>query len=121
MVNVLEDPLAFLLLNGASPPPHWYGTHPNTSLPTNSSLLPVNSYTAADWLFTSSPGIFGLVAGWALPTGVGLWMVLGIMVICSMKWVRESGNFEVSHPSFLALETTTLPYYSPAWWHNVFI
>ena len=121
MVNVLEDPLAFLLLNGASPPPHWYGTDPNTSLPTNSSLLPVNSYTAADWLFTSSPGIFGLVAGWALPTGVGLWIVLGIMVICSMKWVRESGNFEVSLTSTLAMETSKLPYYSAAWWHNIFI
>ena len=44
---------------------------------------------------TSTPGVFGLVAGMANPTGVVLLLVLSIMVICSMKWVRKSGNFEV--------------------------
>ena len=27
--------------------------------------------------------------------GVALWVILLIMVICSMRWVRECGNFEV--------------------------
>ena len=29
--------------------------------------------------------------------GVGLIVVLSVIIICSMKWVRKSGNFEVSH------------------------
>jgi hypothetical protein len=28
--------------------------------------------------------------------GIGLVVVLAVMIICSMKWVRKSGNFEVS-------------------------
>lgn len=101
VMNVLVDPLAFLLLNGAHPPPHWHGIFPNSTfrsnLTSNASLasLPYTSYTAAEWLFTSSPGVFGLIPGWANPTGICLWIILSIMVLCSMRWVRESGNFEV--------------------------
>ena len=111
VTNILVDPLAFLLLNGAAPPPHWFGElSANTSIPSSSLSTSVPfSYTAADWLFTSAPGLFGLVSGWALPTGevllrllllplspgVFMCLVLAVMVICSMKWVRESGNFEV--------------------------
>ena len=114
---MLVDPVAFLVLNGLSPPPHWgiNTTHhppPDTSSPplVISSDAPVGmylasslnisftipaSYTPAEWLLTSRPGMFGLVAGWANPTGVILLLVLTVMVVCSMKWVRKSGNFEV--------------------------
>jgi len=57
--------------------------------------LPHATFSAAEWLFTSRPGVFGLVPGWAFPTGICLWIILSIMVLCSMRWVRESGNFEV--------------------------
>ena len=29
--------------------------------------------------------------------GIGLCVVLIVIIVCSMKWVRKSGNFEVSH------------------------
>jgi hypothetical protein len=79
------------------------------------ALLPVEEYTATDWLFTAAPGIFGLVPGWAYPTGVCLWVILAIMVICSMKWVRESGNFEVSRSASLpqAIPPILLSSYPP--------
>ena len=54
------------------------------------------SYTAATWLLTGQPGLFGLVGGLAYPTGVALVVVLTIIIVCSMKWVRKSGNFEVN-------------------------
>ena len=132
-MNLLVDPLAFLLVNGAHPPAHWwvenlinlimiiithaqffdlgsllvvaitfayklnltirrYGSLPNSTFPpnltSNSSLgsLPYTSYTAADWLFTSNPGVFGLIPGWALPTGLVLWIILSIMV--ASQWYQ---------------------------------
>ena len=120
VINVLVDPVAFLVLNGISPPPHWgvnnsvpqqdqAGNVPSSPLvvsqdapvglylasSVNVSYNIPTSYTAAEWLLTSTPGLFGLVSGWANPTGVILLLVLSVMVICSMKWVRKSGNFEV--------------------------
>jgi len=103
VMNVLVDPLAFLLLNRALPPLHWYGGPPNATFSSNltsstsnlMSSLPHATFSAAEWLFTSRPGVFGLVPGWAFPTGICLWIILSIMVLCSMRWVRESGNFEV--------------------------
>ena len=53
-------------------------------------------YTFDDWLLTARPGIFGTVSGWANPTGVVLVFIFLIMFICSMKWVRKGGYFEVS-------------------------
>ena len=92
VVNLLVDPLLFLQLNNIPPPPHW----PTTNLTTTPEDLPDSpQWTAWDWLMTSSPGVFGLVAGLANPTGVVLLFILGIMAVCSMKWVRKSGNFEV--------------------------
>ena len=52
-------------------------------------------YTYAEWLFTSKPGLFGLIPGCANPTGVLLICILTIMVICSMPFVRRSGHFQV--------------------------
>jgi len=120
VINVLVDPVAFLVLNGISPPPHWgvnnsvsqqdqAGNVPSSPLvvsqdapvglylasSVNVSYNIPTSYSAAEWLLTSTPGLFGLVSGWANPTGVILLLVLSVMVICSMKWVRKSGNFEI--------------------------
>lgn len=54
-----------------------------------------DNFTTAEWLFTSRPGLFGLVSGWANPTGFLLCIVLSIMVICSQPFVRRRGSFEV--------------------------
>ena len=53
-------------------------------------------WTYGEWIFTSQPGVFGLVNGWAAPTGVGLILVLTFMVICSMPFVRMKGFFQVN-------------------------
>ena len=52
-------------------------------------------WTFAEWLFTSKPGIFGLVKGWAMPTGVGLVITLTIMSCLSLPCVRMKGHFQV--------------------------
>ena len=108
MTNLLVDPVAFLLLNNIQPPEHWDVniTHVPAMSPlsvvmgdqvTDYSVTSdkVSSWSAHHWLLTSSPGLFGLVAGAANPTGIVLLLVLAVMAICSMKWVRKSGNFEV--------------------------
>ena len=48
-----------------------------------------------DWLFTSKPTCFGLIAGAANPTGIFLYMALLIIVFASLPFVRRSGKFEV--------------------------
>ena len=115
VTNIFVDPVAFLLLNNVHPPDHWEVniTHvPDTSLTsplhlsdTVNRTSPARDYnvdsvastwTAYDWVMTSTPGMFGLIPGVANPTGVVLLLVLAVMAICSMKWVRKSGNFEVN-------------------------
>lgn len=83
--NALETPVAFLLANGIEPNVH---------------VLSQN-LTALDWLLTDKPHYFGLVPGWANPTGVVLLAVLVVMFVCSMKWVRKGGYFEVFYWSHL--------------------
>ena len=110
MSNLLVDPVAFLLLNNIPPPHHWDVniTHVSHRSPLHVSMSNVSDYrldtsdtvstwSGYTWLLTSTPGLFGLVPGVANPTGVTLLIVLSIMVICSMKWVRKSGNFEVHY------------------------
>ena len=53
----------------------------------------LNSYF---FLSSLGPQYFGLIPGWANPTGVALLVILVVMVVCSMKWVRKGGYFEVS-------------------------
>ncbi|EFX75389.1 hypothetical protein DAPPUDRAFT_323294 [Daphnia pulex] len=53
------------------------------------------SHSAAEWLFTMRPGLFGLYPGLANITGWALVVILAIMVICSLPSVRNSGYFEV--------------------------
>ena len=52
--------------------------------------------TFTDWIFTDKPQVFGLIPGYAAPTGVGLILILTVMVILSMSFVRNKGHFEVS-------------------------
>ncbi|XP_012231474.2 NADPH oxidase 5 [Linepithema humile] len=59
------------------------------------------NYTMSEWLLTSRPGYFGLVAGSAYPTGVILLIILVIMIVCSMPFVRRGGCFEIFYWSHL--------------------
>ena len=65
------------------------------SIPRTYPSLVQQNFTWVDWMLTSKPKYFGLVPGTAYPTGVGLLVILLIMFICSMKWVRKGGYFEV--------------------------
>lgn len=58
-------------------------------------------YSVAEWLFTDRPGLFGLVPGWANPTGFLLCIALGVMVLCSQPFVRRRGSFEVFYYTHL--------------------
>jgi len=74
------------------------------------------SYT--DWLFTSAPGVFGSVGGYANPTGVALIFILTVMVVCSMSFIRRSGYFLVFYFSHLnyVLYWALLLLHAPAFW-----
>ena len=89
--------MTFLVLNNIPPPQHWALNISQSDPASDSTSDPLAwvEWTAWDWLMTSGPGLFGLVAGLANPTGIVLLIILGIMFVCSMKWVRKSGNFEV--------------------------
>ena len=65
------------------------------SIPRTYSSLANQSFTWKDWVLTTRPGYFGLIRGTAYPTGVAILVILLIMYICSMKWVRKGGYFEV--------------------------
>nr|XP_018898413.1 PREDICTED: NADPH oxidase 5 [Bemisia tabaci]XP_018898414.1 PREDICTED: NADPH oxidase 5 [Bemisia tabaci] len=58
-------------------------------------VLNKDNYSLYQWLFTSEPGLFGLIDGWANPTGVLLATILSIMFICSQTFVRRGGSFEI--------------------------
>ena len=54
-----------------------------------------DEYSAAEWLLTTKPGLFGLIGGYANPTGIVLIIILVIMFVCSQPFVRRGGSFEV--------------------------
>ena len=85
VTNVLYTPVAYLLANGIE------ANHYVSS----------QNFTAVDWLLTNKPHYFGLIPGWANPSGVFLLIVLLVMAVCSMKWVRKGGYFEVKPYVFL--------------------
>lgn len=58
-------------------------------------MLNAKNFTLNEWFFTSRPGFYGFVSGWANPTGFLLVAVLLIMFICSLPFVRRGGSFEV--------------------------
>lgn len=57
--------------------------------------LNYEGFSVSEWLFTTDPELFGLVAGYANPTGVLLIIILSVMFICSQPFVRRGGCFEV--------------------------
>jgi len=59
--------------------------------------LNYEGFTVSEWLFTTDPGLFGLISGFANPTGVLLIIILFVMFICSQPFVRRGGCFEVSN------------------------
>ncbi|XP_076766799.1 NADPH oxidase [Xylocopa sonorina] len=64
-------------------------------------VLNHNNYTMAEWVLTDRPGLFGLVKGYANPTGVVLVILLAIIMLCSMPCVRRGGCFEIFYWSHL--------------------
>ncbi|XP_043508307.1 NADPH oxidase 5 isoform X1 [Frieseomelitta varia] len=64
-------------------------------------ILNSNNYTISEWLLTSRPALFGLVEGFANPTGIILIILLVIIMMCSMPFVRRGGCFEVFYWSHL--------------------
>jgi len=52
-------------------------------------------YSYADWMLTTTPGVFGMVPGIANITGIFLIIVLTIMFVCSLPVVRRSGHFQI--------------------------
>ena len=71
---------------------------------TVNEYIRTQNFTVVDWLITDRPHLFGLIPGWANPTGVILIIILFIMYVCSMKWVRKGGYFEVSAPTAHSVE-----------------
>lgn len=62
----------------------------------NDPVVNSANFTLNEWLLTSKPGLFGLINGWANPTGVALLVILCIIFFCSQAFVRRSGFFEVN-------------------------
>lgn len=61
----------------------------------NDPVINKANFTLSEWLLTARPGLFGLVGGWANPTGVSLLFVLVVMFVCSQSFVRRRGSFKV--------------------------
>ncbi|XP_026813046.1 NADPH oxidase 5 [Rhopalosiphum maidis] len=57
--------------------------------------LNYEGFTVSEWLFTTDPGLFGLISGYANPTGILLIIILFVMFICSQPFVRRGGCFEI--------------------------
>eukprot|EP00095_Tigriopus_kingsejongensis_P006523 maker-scaffold172_size289735-snap-gene-1.32 protein:Tk06523 transcript:maker-scaffold172_size289735-snap-gene-1.32-mRNA-1 annotation:"nadph oxidase" len=106
VVNSVPDPVGLLTANGIPL------TLFNPPSPSNSS------YSFAEWLFTSKPGLFGTVGGIANPTGVAILILFQIMFVCSMKWVRKGGYFEVFYWTHLlyVFYWVILILHAPAFW-----
>lgn len=60
----------------------------------NDEQLNNRNYTMTEWLLTTRPHMFGLIAGGANPTGVTLIVILTVITVCSMPFVRRGGCFE---------------------------
>lgn len=82
------------------------------------AAINTGNYTAAEWLFTMKPGLFGLIPGIANPSGVALMIILTVMVISSMSFVRKSGYFEVfywTHLLYIVFIILTV-LHGPSFW-----
>ncbi len=122
-INVQPDPLRFVQLTTeyweefGPARPGWmnlpYAVPPGCLVSNLTSVCPPGSLDPAagvtycqvcpkgepwsyyDWIMTARPNVFGLIDGWANPTGVVLMAIIVVMVICSMPFVRRGGYFEV--------------------------
>jgi len=75
-------------------------------------------WTYYEWLFTTKPGVFGLIGGVANPSGIALMAIMAIMVVCSLPFVRRGGYFEVfyfTHLLYIAY-WTLLIFHAPEFW-----
>ena len=63
-------------------------------------------WNIGQWLFTVSPGVFGLVGGLANPSGFALIVIITVMTICSMPFVRKGGRFEVRSIEMTSIDWT---------------
>ncbi|XP_072946403.1 NADPH oxidase 5 [Epargyreus clarus] len=59
------------------------------------TTINTGNHTLVEWLLTSRPARFGLVAGAANPTGAALAAALAVLALCSRAAVRRGGSFEV--------------------------
>ena len=76
------------------------------------------AWTYVQWLLTIRPGLFGLVAGLANPTGLGLMLTMIIIFVCSLPFVRRRGHFEIfyfSHYLYLVYYVLMI-LHSPQFW-----
>lgn len=64
-------------------------------------MLNENNYTMSEWMLTDRPAKFGLIDGYANPTGIILIFILAVMTMCSMPFVRRGGCFEIFYWSHL--------------------
>ncbi len=83
-INVSPDPVNYLARNGKTPD--------------MTSFRPKEeggAYTYAEWMFTVRPGLFGLLPGWANPTGVLLEFIMIIIFFSSLECVRRGGYFNL--------------------------
>jgi ferredoxin-NADP reductase len=71
-----------------------------------------------DIILTNQPGVFGFPGGMANPSGVALLAIITVMTICSLPFIRRSGNFKVfyfSHKLYL-LFWGLLFLHAPEWY-----
>ncbi|XP_045762856.1 NADPH oxidase 5 isoform X1 [Maniola jurtina] len=61
----------------------------------NDPILNANNYTVFEWVCTTRPGLFGLCAGCANPTGIALCVALFVLGVSSRPALRKGGCFEV--------------------------
>ena len=71
----------------------------NTSITHCQACLPDEGekWSYVEWIFTTSPGVFGMPGGYAAITGVVLIFILTVIFVGSLAVVRRSGYFQVSN------------------------
>ncbi|CAM4780401.1 unnamed protein product [Rotaria magnacalcarata] len=71
-------------------------------LHTIAHVVNVGAYNNHSWvayLFTTEPNI-GWVGGFASLSGLLLCIILSVIVVCSMRWIRRGGHFQVIKINF---------------------
>ena len=59
------------------------------------------NHSSYEWLFTTEPGTYGLIAGTSSIIGWPLLLIVIIISLCSMPCVRKRGYFEVKKKSII--------------------